>query len=92
MKRSAALSQQKAQNAATWRDVQKALKPGEAAVEVTRFQYNNGIGLTADMIYVALVVTPECKEPELVVLGDAKELEAAPMLAYRDDVGTDARI
>ena len=87
MKRSAAMSQQKAQNAATWQDVQKALKQGEAAVEVVRFQYETGAAVTGELIYVALIVTPESKEPEFVVLGEAKELEAAPMLAYRDDVG-----
>jgi CHAT domain-containing protein len=87
MKRSAAMAQQKAQNAATWRDVQKALKPGESAVEVIRFQYETGVAVTGDLIYVALVVTPESKEPELVVLGEAKNLEAGPMLAYRDNVG-----
>ncbi len=87
MKRSAALSRQRAQNAATWKDVQKALKPGESAVEVTRFQYNNGISPTADRVYVALVVTPECKEPALFVLGAAKDLEAGPLLAYRNEVG-----
>jgi CHAT domain-containing protein len=87
MKRSAAMSQQRAQNAAKWRDVQKALKPGESAVEVVRFQYETGAAVTGELIYVALVVTPESKEPEIVVLGDAKNLEAAPMLAYRDDVG-----
>ena len=59
MKRSAALSQQKAQNAATWRDVQKALKPGEAAVEFTKFPNYNGLGLSGDFLYVALVVTPD---------------------------------
>jgi hypothetical protein len=87
MKRSAAISQQKAQNAATWRDVQKALKPGDSAVEVVRFPYDEGFGPTADLVYVALVVTPDCKEPILVNLGKAKDLEAGPMLAYRDDVG-----
>jgi len=87
MKRSAAMSRQKAQNAATWRDVQKALKPGESAVEVVRFQYETGATVTGDVVYVALVVTPESKEPEFVVLGEARDLEAAPMLAYRDDVG-----
>jgi CHAT domain-containing protein len=87
MKRSAALSRQQAQNAATWQDVQKALKPGESAVEVARFPYDEGFGPTADLVYVALVVTPECKEPELVVLGTAKQLEAGPMLAYRAHVG-----
>jgi CHAT domain-containing protein/tetratricopeptide (TPR) repeat protein len=87
MKRSDALSQQKAQNAATWRDVQKALKPGESAVEVTKFPKYDGFGLTGDFLYVALVVTPDCKQPIFVNLGTAKELEAAPMLAYRDSVG-----
>jgi len=87
MKRSAALGTQRAQNAATWRDVQKALKPGDSAVEVTRFQYSNGITPTADVLYVALVVTPDCKEPALVVLGTARNLEAGPLLAFRGDVG-----
>ena len=87
MKSSAALSQQNAQNAATWRDVQKALKPGESAVEVTRFQFDNGLGPAADFYYVALVVTPDCKQPIFVNLGVAKDLEAGPMLAYRDEVG-----
>jgi len=87
MKRSAAMSQQKAQNAATWRDVQKALKSGEAAVEFARFQYDDGYGPKANMVYVALVLRPESKQPDLVVLGDGKDLEAAPMLAYRENVG-----
>ena len=86
MKRSAAMSQQKAQNAATWRDVQRALKPGDAAVEVVRFQYETGAAVTGQQIYAALIVTPLSKEPALVVLGAAKELEAAPMLAYRNNV------
>jgi CHAT domain-containing protein len=87
LQRSSVLSRQKAQDAATWQDVQKALKPGEAAVEIVRFQVNDGISPSADQAYVALVVTPDCKQPELVLLGKAKDLEAAPMLAYRSDVG-----
>jgi CHAT domain-containing protein len=87
MKRSAAMSRQKTQNAATWRDVQKALKPGESAVEVIRFQYETGAQVFGNQIYVALVVTPASKEPALVVLGEAKDLEAGPMMAYRDNVG-----
>lgn len=86
MKRSAAMSQQKTLNAATWRDVQKALKPGEAAVEVTRFQVNTGYAPVGNFAYVALVVTPDCKQPAFVLLGDAKNLEARPMLAFRDVV------
>lgn len=87
MKRSTAMSRQRAQNAARWRDVQKALKPGDSAVEVTKFHYDNGIGATADFYYVALVVTPECKQPIFINLGKAKDLEAGPMMAYRNEVG-----
>jgi CHAT domain-containing protein len=86
-KRSAVLNRQKSQNAATWQDVQKALKPGEAAVEFVRFQFHTGIEPVANVGYIALVVTPDSKAPELVILGEAKDLEAGPMLAYRDDVG-----
>ena len=39
---SGAYSQAKTLSAATWRDVQKALKPGEAAVEITKFQVHTG--------------------------------------------------
>ena len=86
IKRSAAMSQQRTQDAATWQDVQKALKPGESAVEVVRFQYETGVQVFGNLIYVALVLTPDCKEPILVTLGEAKDLEAAPMMAFRDDV------
>jgi CHAT domain-containing protein len=87
LKRSAVMSRQKTQNAATWRDVQKALKPGESAVEVTRFQFDDGFTEAGDVVYVALVVTSDCPQPTLVLLGKAGDLEAAPMLAYRADVG-----
>src|SRR6202021_1290362 len=43
--------------------------------------------VTGNQVYVALVVTPESQEPAFVVLGQAKDLETGPMLAYRDDVG-----
>ena len=83
---SAAFSQQKTLAVATWRDVQKALKPGEAAVEITKFQVNNGHTFLANLIYVALVVTPKSQYPSLIVLGDAKQLEAVPLTNFRSVV------
>ena len=83
---SATFSQQKTLAVATWRDVQKALKPGEAAVEITKFQVNNGHTFLANLIYVALVVTPKSQYPSLIVLGDAKQLEAAPLTSFRSVV------
>ena len=85
--RSVFVDRQKKLNEVTWRDVQKTLKPGESAVEITRFQFHTGLTPTADLVYVALVVTPECQQPLFVVLGEARDLEAGPMLAFRADVG-----
>lgn len=50
----------------TWRDVQKKLKPGEAAVEIVK--YFNGI------IYVAFIVTPDTKKhPEAALIKSSKD-------------------
>ena len=85
--RSTALSVDKTLAAATWRDVQKALKPGEAAVEMARFQFHDGKSFTSTMYYVALVVTPESKSPEFIVLGEAQKMESTPMASFRSGVG-----
>ena len=87
VERSARLAESKTLASATWRDVQKALKPGEAAVEMARFQFHNGKSFTSTMYYIALVVTPESKSPEFVVLGEAQKLESAPMASFRSGVG-----
>jgi CHAT domain-containing protein/Tfp pilus assembly protein PilF len=86
VKRSSALAEQKTLSAVTWRDVQKTLKPGDAAVELTRFQFHNGKSFTNTFYYIALVVTPESKNPEFIVLGEAQKLESAPMAGYRVNV------
>lgn len=83
---SAPYSQAKALSTATWRDVQRALHPGEAAVEVTKFQFHSGRSFTANQIYVALIVTPQSASPAIIVLGDARTLEAAPLTSFRTAV------
>jgi CHAT domain-containing protein len=80
---SGAYSQAKTLSAATWRDVQKALQPGEAAVEITKFQVHTGHAFIANRVYVALVVRPGAEFPQLVVLGDSKQLEAMPLTSFR---------
>jgi CHAT domain-containing protein/Tfp pilus assembly protein PilF len=87
VKRSSALAEDKTLSAVTWRDVQKALKPSEAAVEFARFQFHNGKTFTSAFYYIALVVTPASKNPDFIVLGDAQKLESAPMGGYRTSVG-----
>jgi CHAT domain-containing protein/Tfp pilus assembly protein PilF len=87
VKRSSALAEDKTLSAVTWRDVQKALKPGEAAVEIERFQFHNGKSFTSAFYYIALVVTPASRNPNFIVLGEAQKLESAPMGGYRASVG-----
>jgi len=86
VKRSSALAEEKTLSAVTWRDVKKSLKPGEAAVEIARFQFHNGKSFTSTVYYIALVVTPASLNPDFIVLGEAQKLESAPMAGYRSHV------
>jgi CHAT domain-containing protein/tetratricopeptide (TPR) repeat protein len=87
VRRSTALAEQKALARVGWRDVQRTLKPGEAAVELVRFGFFDGKKWTDKTYYVALIVTPETTAgPSLVVLGEARDLEGAPLGAYRRGV------
>ncbi len=80
------VGEQKNLAAATWQEVQKSLKPGEAAVEIVRYQFHDGKNWTNDYRYAALVVTPRASTPSLIVLGDAKKLESTPISNYRTNV------
>ncbi|HEX7964843.1 MAG TPA: CHAT domain-containing tetratricopeptide repeat protein [Gammaproteobacteria bacterium] len=82
LSRSGALAQDRKLQAVTWRDVQKALKPGEAAVEMVHFQFEDGQRFTDDYYYVALVLTPRSRGPQFVVLGKSRDLESAPVADY----------
>ena len=86
VKRSAALAEAKALSHVSWRDVQKSLKPDEAAVEFVRFQVHNGVAWMHSYAYAAAVLTPT-GNPKLFLLGNAQKLEAEPVTAYRADVG-----
>ena len=73
---------------AGWRDVQKKLQPGDAAVEFARFPFYDGKRWTGTSKYVALVITPSRKDtPVLIALGDANDLEGDPLRDYRRRVG-----
>ena len=85
--RSAAFAQQKKLESVTWQQVRDALKPGEAAVEFARFQSYDGKKWTDTTYYVALVVTPETRDhPQFVVLGEARQLEGAPLIEFQQGV------
>ncbi|MCZ8353350.1 MAG: CHAT domain-containing protein [Cyclobacteriaceae bacterium] len=63
-------------NSVTWQDVQKTIKPKQAAIEMVRFRYHNK-KFTDTIYYAALIITPTSKQPELVVLNNGNELEKA---------------
>jgi len=78
------LSAEKKLETTTWKDVQRSLKPGEAAVEIVRFRSFDGVKLANASEYVALILTPETKSAPLMVdLGSSQKLEGAPLMEYR---------
>jgi len=83
VRRSGALAEEKRLVHVTWQQVRDALKKDEAAVEIVRFEFNDGKKWTGASEYVALVVRPESTQPQLVALGEAKELEGDPLRDYR---------
>jgi tetratricopeptide (TPR) repeat protein len=91
VKRSAALAEERRLAHVTWEQLRDALKPDEAAVEIVRFDFHDGKKWTGTSQYVALIVRPESQEPNFVVLGEAKDLEAAPLRDYKLLVGGEAQ-
>lgn len=78
------LTEAKKLETTTWRDVQRSLRPGEAAVEMVKFRSFDGVKLASTSKYVALILTPETKTAPLMAdLGDSEKLEGAPMMEYR---------
>jgi CHAT domain-containing protein/tetratricopeptide (TPR) repeat protein len=87
-RRASSIGDQRSAAHASWRDVQKKLQPGEAAVEIVRFHFNDGKHWTRRFNYVALIVTAQSEAaPTLVALGEARELEGDPLRDYRMRVG-----
>jgi CHAT domain-containing protein/Flp pilus assembly protein TadD len=65
----------KGQQEIRWKMIQQSLRPGEAAVEFTEFQYHNGKKWVDSIYYAALILTKE-KEPELVYLFEKRQLDS----------------
>lgn len=87
VKRSAFLAEEKRYARASWRDVRKALRPGEAAVEFVRFRFHKGKDWTKTTYYAALIVTPDTiTNPIFVLLGEEDKLEGASLGQYREHI------
>lgn len=70
----------------TWKDVQKKLKPGEAGVQIIRFHKYHDNQFLDSVEYVALIVKPQSRVPELVKIGEGHQLEGRGLRFYRNAV------
>ncbi len=87
---SGAFSDTFVQKKLSWRDVQKQLKPGEAAIEIIRFRdfTPDSAGVFTDEVYyAALVVNSETKDhPEMVIMRNGRLLETRFLSNYRNAI------
>ena len=91
VKRSSVAAERSRLATATWRDVQKTLRPGEAAVEFVRFGFHTGLDKTGGTQYVALVVAPgNISAPAMIPLGNSNDLENAALQDYWPLIGSRA--
>jgi CHAT domain-containing protein/tetratricopeptide (TPR) repeat protein len=86
-RRVSSLAEQKTLARANWQDVQKTLAPGDAAVEVLKFQLYDGKKWTDKSYYIALVIRPESRQPGLALIGEARQIEGEVFSEYRAEVG-----
>jgi CHAT domain-containing protein/Tfp pilus assembly protein PilF len=89
-RRSSVFTKQLNRKTISWKDIQKALKPNEAAVEVVRFKNyspEHGGAFKNEIIYGFLIVTPKTKNnPDLIVLNNGIELEGKFLSFYRNNI------
>ncbi len=87
---SADFSKQLVRKKVTWQDVQKKLKPGEAAIEVVRFNaFTTAEGGKFDnkVSYGFLIVTNETKDhPDFFVMEEGYEMENRSLKFYRNSI------
>ncbi|MCB9285179.1 MAG: CHAT domain-containing protein [Lewinellaceae bacterium] len=57
-----------------WQEVQRALRPGEAAIEFVHFRYFT-TAATDSLLYAALLLKPEATSPQWISLFEEKDLE-----------------
>ncbi len=74
----------------TWQEVQKALKPGEAAVEVVRFNtYTPEAGgkFNDQVTYALLIVTAQTKnQPDIILMTGGNDMEGRSLKFHRNTI------
>jgi len=69
----------------TFDDVRKTLKPNEVAIEMIRYRYFDHT-LTDSVIYAALFIKNEFKQPKAIIFGDGKKMEGRYFKYYRNSI------
>ena len=89
-RRSASFSRQLVRQKVDLDNIRKALKPGEAAVEVLRFRTyspTNALSSEEEINYAFLVLTPDANAPvELIAMPMGKEMETKFLKYYRNNI------
>lgn len=74
--------QKKSNSPIHWRNIQKILKPSEAAIEFIDFQYFNGKKWTDSIYYAALVLRKDMTAPVMVPLFEVTTLDSLSNILY----------
>jgi len=69
----------------TFEDVRKSLKENEAAIEMVRYRYFNH-DFTDSVIYAAIYLKPNFKQPKAIMLRDGKKMETRFFKFYRNAI------
>jgi CHAT domain-containing protein len=70
-----------------WKEVQMQLKPGEAAIEIVKFQWRDQLYYSDSSFYAAYIITHIDKNPTVVYLPDAPaELDNKFYKTYKNNI------
>lgn len=70
-----------------WQDIAATLRPGEAAMDVIRFQPVEGLQTsTKEIVYACFIITPHCEKPEIVFFKNGAEIESVFWGRYASEI------
>ena len=78
-------AESKEQKRYTWKDIQKNLKPDEAAIEIMRFR-RFSFEFTDTVYYAAIIIKPGLTAPELVLFRNGNHLEKRAAKVYKNSI------
>ena len=70
-----------------WQDIRDALQTNQAALDIARIQVYDGKSYQDTVLYLASVVRPDMKEPDIFFLENGNELESFVLAQYQNEIG-----